>query len=112
MLFIDGHGFKTLEQDATEDLVNWTVSQTAVAPNGNLGLTSYSDPKARCTSEFLSLVPNTDAKIVVDPLENGSNFLWCYYLTDQPKNGAKVYILMKDGRRKMKLPYIREKPNI
>lgn len=91
MLFIDGHGFKTLEQDATEDLVNWTVNQTADATNKTLVLFNYGSPNARCTSEFLPLVPNTDVKIVVDPLENGSNFLWCYYLTDQPKTGAKVY---------------------
>lgn len=91
MLFIDGHGFKTLEQDATEDLVNWAVNQTANGLNSTLNLTDYVHPNARATSEFIPLVPNTDAKIVVDPLENGSNFLWCYYLTDQPKNGAKVY---------------------
>lgn len=91
MLFIDGHGFKTLEQDATEDLVNWTANQTAGAPNGILDLGVYSTPNLRSTSEFIPLLSNTDVKIVVDPLENGSNFLWCYYLTDQPKNGAKVY---------------------
>lgn len=91
MLFIDGHGFKTLEQDATEDLVNWTANQTADAPNATLRLTLWWDPNTRCTSDFVPLVPNTDVKIVVDSLENGSNFLWCYYLTDQPKNGAKVY---------------------
>jgi hypothetical protein len=91
MLFIDGHGFKTLEQDATEDLVNWTVNQSANATNATLNLTGYGTPNARYTSDFVPLVPNTDLKIVVDPLENGSNFLWCYYLTDQPENGAKVY---------------------
>lgn len=91
MLFIDGHGFKTLEQDATEDLVNWKVNQTADRWNSTLNITDYLNPNARATSEFIPLVPNTDVKIVVDPLENGSNFLWCYYLTDQPKNGAKVY---------------------
>lgn len=91
MLFIDGHGFKTLEQDATEDLVNWTANQTADAYNKILNLTGFGTSNARATSEFIPLVPNTDVKIVVDPLENGSNFLWCYYLTDQPENGAKVY---------------------
>ncbi len=91
MLFIDGHGFKTLEQDATEDLVNWTVNKTANALNATLNFTGYGTPNARSTSDFVPLVPNTDVKIVVDPLENGSNFLWCYYLTDQPENGAKVY---------------------
>lgn len=92
MLFIDGHGFKTLEQDATEDLGNWTANQTAnAATNATLTFTGYATPNARYMSEFIPLVPNTDVKIVVDPLENGSNFLWCYYLTDQPKNGAKVY---------------------
>lgn len=91
MLFIDGHGFKTLEQDATEDLVNWTVNQTVNGWNSTLDLTDYGTPNARATSEFIPLVPNTDVKIVVDPLENGSNFLWSYYLTDQSKAGAKVY---------------------
>lgn len=92
MLFIDGHGFKTLVQDATEDLVNWTANQTATAAtNKTLVLSNFAFPNTRSISEFIPLVPNTDVKIVVDPLENGSNFLWCYYLTDQPKNGAKVY---------------------
>lgn len=91
MLFIDGHGFKTLEQDATEDLVNWTVNQTFNVTNATLNFIDYSVPNERYSSDFVPLVPNTDVKIVVDPLENGSNFLWCYYLTDQPKNGAKVY---------------------
>lgn len=91
MLFIDGHGFKTLEQDATEDLVNWTANQTADAPNATLRLAFKEGPNTRYTSDFVPLVPNTDVKIVVDSLENGSNFLWCYYLTEQPKNGAKVY---------------------
>lgn len=92
MLFIDGHGFKTLEQDATEDLVNWTANQTATAAtNKTLVLLNFTDPNKRFTSEFIPLVPNTDVKIVVDPLENGSNFLWCYYLTDQPESNAKVY---------------------
>lgn len=91
MLFIDGHGFKTLEQDATEDLVNWTVNQTFDVTNATLNFASYKVPNGRYSSDFVPLVPNTDVKIVVDPLENGSNFLWCYYLTDQPENGAKVY---------------------
>lgn len=96
MLFIDGHGFKTLVQDATEDLVNWTANQTAnaatnAATNKILVLSNFTVPNQRSTSEFIPLVPNTDVKIVVDPLENGSNFLWCYYLTDQPESGAKVY---------------------
>lgn len=91
LLSIDGITLQTVVSNITRDIVHWEPKSVDATGQGTTLriFDPLGKPKSRYHSGIISVIPNSMITIDIDSLNN-KKFMWCYYLVQEPKVGAKV----------------------